>query len=389
MRSNRAKWVLGLSVLVLIGVYFYIQAAIEQNQTRFSQARPAAKQTPLQVSVIRVEAKTHAATLSAVGIAQPHYNLTLTSQVSGEVTKVSDALEAGTQVKAGDVLLQLTNQTLLTELASAKNQLAAARLSLQEEQRQVEQANAEWRAAGLEGEPDSELVLREPQLNAARSAVEAAEAALTLAQSNVDKLTIRAPFDGIIVASAVSLGSYLGSGADVATVYSADRVNITLPLSAQDWQTLPPAERMMAQHWPATVQAVDQRTTWPGYVKQAALHVDAETGLRNLYVAVDQPLSQQPPLLPGSYVKVSIAGAKINHLWKLPNSALSQRSQIWYIDDQNRLASFDATPRFVDQQSVYISVPKSLQDRVYQVLTHPYNSYLTGMLVTPQESLPQ
>ena len=385
MRRKLPWLVFGLAVLTFIGVYAYIQHAIEQNQTRFNRARPPAEETALDVTVVQVKSASHAASLSAVGLAQPNYNLTLTSQVSGEVTQVSPKLETGARVKQGEALAQLTNLNLITELASAKNELAASRLALKEEQRQVEQANAEWQAAGLEGVPDSDLVLREPQLAAAQADVEAAEAALALAQDNVEKLTIRAPFDGIIASQAISLGTYLSSGAEVATLYSSDRVEIALQLSQQDWQKLPPIQTMLNQHWSADVRAVDGDHIWPGYVKQAGLHVDTETGLRSLYVAVDNPLEQQPNLLLGSYVRVSLEGAEIDHLWRLPNSALSQKSQIWYVDANQRLANFDATPRFVDQNYVYISVPEALRGQPHQVLTHPYNSYLKGMLVNPVE----
>ncbi|MBM6549623.1 efflux RND transporter periplasmic adaptor subunit [Marinomonas ostreistagni] len=384
--GRKLPWlVFGLAVALFIGVYAYIQYAISQNQAQFSRSRPAAPETALDVTVVNVTPSSHAASLTAVGLAQPNYNLSLTSQVSGEVTTVSPNLEAGAQVKQGEVLAQLTNLSLLTELASAKNELAASRLALKQEQRQVEQANAEWQAAGLEGQPDSDLVLREPQLAAAQADVDAAESALALAQDNVEKLTIRAPFDGVIAAEAISLGTYLSSGAEVATLYSSDRVEIALQLSQQDWQKLPTAQTMLEQHWPAQVRAVDGQHVWPGYVKQAGLHVDTETGLRSLYVAVDNPLAQQPSLLLGSYVRITLSGKQLENLWQLPNSALSQKSQIWYVDADNRLANFDTTPRFVDQEYVYVDVPESLQGQAQQVLTHPYNSYLKGMLVNPVE----
>lgn len=380
------NWIyFGLAVLILIAVLLYIQSAMQANDAAVSRQRPATKETALDVSVVNVSAAEHSAAIEAVGIANANQNLALTTQVSGEVIELSPAFEVGQQVKQGQVLLRLKNISVQADLATAKNSLANAQLTLKEEQRQADQANAEWRAAGLEGDPASDLVLRTPQLAVAKADVAAAKAALALAQDNVKQLTVRAPFDAIVVSKDIALGAYLGSNTQVATLYSTDQIVVELQLSLQDWQKLPSANTMLQEHWPANVNSVNSNDMWQGYVKQAGLHVDSESGLRSLFVAVDTPLQQSPALIPGSFVKVHLKGAKQENLWQLPNSALSQKSEIWYVDADNRLANFDATPKFVDQEFVYIEVPEALSHAPHKVLTQPYNSYLTGMLVNPQE----
>ncbi|SBS26617.1 Cobalt-zinc-cadmium resistance protein CzcB [Marinomonas aquimarina] len=375
----------GFAVLLLVAVVLYIQSAMSANQANFSQQRPPVQETALDVSVVEVNAAEHAAAIQAVGIANANQNLALTTQISGEVIELSPQFEVGQQVSKGQVLLRLKNIGAQSDLASAQNALANAELAFKEEQRQADQANAEWRAAGLTGDPASDLVLRAPQLAAARAELSAAKAALTLAQDNVKQLTLRAPFDAIIVSKDVALGAFLGSNTQVATLYSTDQVVVELQLSLLDWQKLPSANTMLQQHWSATVNSVNSAADWSGYVKQAGLHVDSESGLRSLFVAVDQPLQQSPALIPGSFVKVDLKGATQDNLWQLPNSALSQKSEIWYLDQDNRLANFDASPEFVDQEFVYIKAPEALRHSPQKVLVQPYNSYLKGMLVNPQQ----
>ena len=376
---------LAIAVVALVSVYIIVQNAIDANNNRMSRPRPPATETPLNVSVITVTPAKHAAQVKAVGLASPHYNLTLTNKVAGEITELSTAFKVGEVIRKGQTLLQLRNIELRAELASAQNAVAASELALKEEQRQVEQANAEWQAAGLEGEPASDLVLRAPQLTAAKADLASAKAALALAQDNVKQLTVTAPFDGIITTRNVSPGAYLNANSELATLYSSDEVSIELQLSAQDWNKLPPALQMLEQHWQANIQSIDGQNQWQGYIKQTGFHVNAESGLRALYVSVERPLEQTPALLPGSYVTVVIHGTELDNLWQLPNSALSQKSQVWYVNQDSRLANFDATPRFVDQNYVYIDVPETLGDAPQKVLTQPYNSYLTGMLLTPEE----
>lgn len=374
-----------LAALLLVGVYFYIQSALKANSENVRQERPAAKETPLEVSVMDVQSGSHAASITALGLASAKQNLTLTAQVSGEVTQIASVFEVGERVKKGQQLVTLKNISLLADVASAENTLSAAQLALKEEQRQGEQASSEWRAAGLTGEPASDLVLRKPQLDAAKAEVTSAKAALQLAQDNVKKLTITAPFDAIVVSKTPSLGSYLNSGSEIGTLYSTDEVTIELPLSASDWQKLPDLHNMIKSKWPANIAAVNTSGNWQGFVKQASLHIDPESGLRSLFVTLPNPLKQATPLLPGSYVQVTLSGKPENNLWQLPSSALSQKSQIWYVTSDNRLANFDTTPKFVDAEFVYIEVPEALRSANQKVLTHPYNSYLTGMLVAPKE----
>ena len=380
----------GLALLCLLAAYLYVSSAMSAKNETFSRQRPTAQETALDVTVVTVEASDHAAAIRAVGVAEPKQNLTLSSQVSGEVVSLNREFEVGNRVRKGQVLVSLANTNLVSELASAENTLAAAQLTLKEEQRQAEQSNAEWQAAGLTGEPASDLVLREPQLAAAEAEVAAAKAALAEAKDNVQKLTIRAPFDAIVVSKDISLGSYLSSNTQVATLYSTDKVKIELELSSSDWQKLPSSDSMIKNQWPANITGVNEpQKKWQGYVNQAGMHIDSESGLRSLFVAVDQPLQQSPPLLPGSYVTVTLAGDLLADLWQLPNSALSQKSQIWYLTDEQRLANFDATPVFVDRDYVYIKAPENLRQTPQRVLTHPYNSYLTGTLANPQESVSQ
>ncbi|MFD1384713.1 efflux RND transporter periplasmic adaptor subunit [Rhodanobacter aciditrophus] len=376
---------LAIALALLVGIYLYVQHAIEANNSRIAQPRPPAKENPLNVTVVTVSPAKHAAQIQAVGLASPRYDLTLTNQVAGEIITMSPSFDVGEQVRQGQTLLTLRNVELSADLASAQNDVATSELALKEEQRQVEQANAEWRAAGLEGEPASDLVLRAPQLAAAQADLTSAKAALALAQDNVKKLKITAPFDGIITAQNASPGEYLSSNSELATLYSSDEVSIELQLSAQDWNKLPTGQQMLAQNWQASIRSIDGQQQWQGYVKRVGLHVNSESGLRSLYIAVDRPLELTPALLPGSYVSVIVQGMETDNLWQLPNSALSQKSQIWYVNADNRLANFDATPRFVDQDYVYIDVPENLAQAPQKILTQPYNSYLKGMLVTPEE----
>jgi RND family efflux transporter MFP subunit len=379
-------WILFILMLcVLGGIYLYVTSAIEAKNQKIATPRPPAKEQVLDVSVTSVNSQEHAAQLSVNGTTLSRFQLNLTSKVNGDIVLINPNFETGNIIPAGTELLKLRNVELLSNLSKAKNQQAKAILALKEEERLVDQAEAEWKAAGFSGEPDSELVLRKPQLAVAKQTLLEAKNALLEAQEDINNLAIKMPFDALIVNRAVSPNTQIAAGTTVGTVYSTDRIEINLPLSESDWQKLPSAEQMLSKKWPVTIESIDRLNSWEGYVLRTANHIDPTTRMRHLVVALDSPLKHSPRLLPGRFVTVAIKGKTLNNLWRLPSSSLSQNSEIWYLDSDNRLQAFAALPVFSDRQAIYIKVPTELNNGVQKVLIKPYNSYVKGALVNPLE----
>ncbi|MEO9273381.1 efflux RND transporter periplasmic adaptor subunit [Marinomonas sp. 5E14-1] len=372
-----------LALISIVGVYFYITSAVEAQNNKVRKARPEAPAQAVQITVMDAAIGTYASSISTSGLVEPRYSLTLTNQVSGEVTQISNQFEPGQVIKKGLILATLKNTELNSDVASAKNTLASAELALKEEIRQGEQARAEWEASGFDEVPDSDLVLREPQLAAAQAEYEAAKAELENAQNDLKNTKLIAPFDALVVERSISPGSYLSSGAEVGTLYSIDRAEIQVDLSSSDWLKLPDTQTLLTSNWPVTISSVDGNATWQGKILSVGLHIDESTRMRSLTISLDKPLDQTPQLIPGSFVGITLQGKQLENLWRLPNTALSQKSEIWYLDENKRLSAFETTPRFVDSNYVYIQVPESMREGTYQVLVQPYNSYIKGTLVDP------
>ena len=94
------------------------------------------------VGVIQVTTGPHAVTVEAFGSAKSRYQMTLTAQVSGQVSELAIAFESGRIVNKGDRLLTLEDSDYRAALASAKHDLASARVDLLEAEREAEQAGA-------------------------------------------------------------------------------------------------------------------------------------------------------------------------------------------------------------------------------------------------------
>ncbi|MCB1704440.1 MAG: efflux RND transporter periplasmic adaptor subunit [Halioglobus sp.] len=378
-RLRRTPLVLATAVLALVVAYLCYSVVAQAQRP----ARGAATTPPPDVSVVERVPASYRALVTAYGAVTPHYALTVTAKVSGYVTALSPDFEPGGVIAAGETLLQLEDNDYRRALSSAGETLASARLTLLEEQRQAVQAEAEWRSAGLEGEPDSELVLRQPYVDAALASLHSAEAAVASAQTDLAHTRISAPFDAAVVERLVAPGSYVQTGTEIATLYSSDRVEITLALSSLDWRKLPAVSELTGARWPVTLRDVESGAEWEGYVARVEQHLDTTTRQRSLVVAVDKPLEQASALLPGSFVDATIAGRRLDGLWQLPTSALSQRGEIWYVSADNTLAKFTADVAFSEGDKIYVEVPAALASGSQRVLVHPLSGYLAGMAVTP------
>ncbi|WP_430009125.1 efflux RND transporter periplasmic adaptor subunit [Methylophaga lonarensis] len=383
MKKFISHWgfvIAALLFLVAVLAYNQYQITIEANRPIPVRETPPIRP---QVSVIEVESGRYSAQLTTFGASQARFQLELSSQVAGRVEQIAEQFDSGYRVASGDWLIQLENSDYRAAVSRAEQALAAAQLTLLEEERLQIQAREEWLASGMSGEPDSPLVLREPQLAAARAMVSEATVTLESARKDLQQTRITAPFDALIVARHTGPGSFVQSGHEVATIYSTERVEIVLPLSAREWTLLPEPTLLVASQWSAQLSAVDGTGSWQAEVLRVEQHLDSETRQRAMVLSVSNPLDQQPALYPGTFLRVNLEGKALDGLWQLPNTALSQRGEVWYVSEDNTLQNFSAEPVFSRDSLIYVKPPADLAGQSQRVVKNPLNTYRIGMHINP------
>ncbi|MGB5444614.1 MAG: efflux RND transporter periplasmic adaptor subunit [Psychromonas sp.] len=381
-----------VSVIFLVGAVAY--NAVEMQAQKEQPAQGAAKvqseisaaQAP-SVVVLEVQADKYKALVRGYGEALPHYAITYSAEVNGRVEQLMPSFATGNLVKKGDILAKLENISYQQAVAQAKSDLAQAELDLLEEQKTGEQARLEWKRSGLSGKPSSLLVLRAPQLAAQQAVVENAKYSLKKAQQDLDKTVIKAPFDALVVETNIQPGSYLQTGTAVAQLYSTDRVEIEIPLSAKQWANLPKISnkellQTASDKWPVTLYSEDGDNSWDGYVTRIEQHVDSTSRQRSLIVAVDNPFAEKVGLFPGTFVQAHIEGAVLDNTWELPASAISQQGELWFITEDNQLNKVPAHKVFEKADSVYVTAIEDLLSA--KIIKRPLSSYVVGMLVVPK-----
>lgn len=166
-------------------------------------------------------------------------------------TVISEPLRKGAFVNKGDLLCELDPGTRQATLAEARARLSEARSRVPEASARVAEANAMFDEAMVNFNAASKLsedgYASETRLKAAQASVRSAEAGIAAAESGLEtahsgiesaaaavaaaereiaRLTITAPFEGLLESDAAELGSLMQPGSLCATIIQLDPIKV-------------------------------------------------------------------------------------------------------------------------------------------------------------------
>lgn len=309
--------------------------------------------TPL-VSVKTVELTDYDLKVRSFGNVSPKYQTQLTAQVEGVIVKLADAFNAGGLVKKGDLIAQIDPSDYRANLIEAEANLASAKAGLALEQAQGKQARLESKkVANL---APSELALRQPQLAQATARVKAAEAAQQRAKRNLERTEVRAPFDALITARHVSLGSFVNKSGQIGELSSTEFAEIRLAVSSQQLKLLRSANHSGQSVIGTTVDLYQSDAPNTLY-RQAKIvrtegSIDMQSRLHFFVAQIDDPylLSETSPLATpksatskpnavvefGRYVIADIHAHTVNQV-ALVKSEFVKNQQVAVLDEDQTL----------------------------------------------------
>jgi len=137
--------------------------------------------------------------VQAVGSILANEAVVLRPEISGRVAQIR--FIEGQRVRRGDALIQLDDSVPRAELAQAEAQLALARSNFDRTRDLAKQG-----------------FVSESAQDQTASALKVQDAAKVLAQTKLEKSTIRAPFDGVVGVRLVAIGDYVKEGQDLVPI---------------------------------------------------------------------------------------------------------------------------------------------------------------------------
>ncbi len=313
-------------------------------------------------TVVAVSEKIH---IKAMGTVMPAQDVDVTARVSGEILAMNENVLPGGHVEKGDVLFQLdpvdyeiTARQLASEVEKAENDL------------EIERGNQlvalkEFELLGEKVRPEEKnLILRQPQLNILRAALETARAKYERAQLDIERTTVKAPFNGVIQSRFVNCGSQVGISTPLIRLVGTDEfwVDVTLPVKKLRWLEIPGDNRGQGSN-----VIITNETAWGeemarvGRIVRLAADLEEKGRLAKLLVSVNDPLLLQgdvrgkPPLLISSYVQVDIEGRQIRNAVVIARKYLRDGNSVWLMDADNTLRIRKILISYKDHDRVFVT----------------------------------
>lgn len=378
------------------------------------------------VEVVRAERIDLEIEVEGHGTVRPTVKADVVPQVGGKVVNLHTNLVTGGFIPSGQTIIKIDEADF--EIARRQAETAATAAAAQRAQAEAQVADAAARVADAQSDVDRMVALlqrgagNERELRKARTALEIATASKRLAQSaiaaadsqiatarvqadqaalNIQRTTVTLPFDAMVTAESVDVGQFVTIGQPIASVYGTESVEIPVPLEDEQlkWFTqVPLAHEIAARQIPrealpiADVHArfAGRDCQWVGRVVRTEGTVDPRTRMMHIVVEVDDPLpvlrgesvEAKPPLIPGSFVNVTVRGRKLEGVFELPRYALHPGDVIWIAEDKKlRTRKVNVIRRTVDS----VVIDKGLQDGELVIITS-LDTMTEGMQIRLPES---
>ena len=332
MSSKALKFVIPIVVLIAGVAAAALIASARKAPPRVDRPAlgPLVEVIPTEVTDVPVIVSGHGEVVARVVV-------DLMPQVTGQVVKIHHSLVAGGFFKAGEVLVVIDPRDYDLAVERAQAAVARAKVTLEREQAEAEVAREEW--DGLHpGEEPTGLVIREPQIRQAEAEYAASVADLNIAKLNLERTLISLPFDGVIVSESGDVGQFVGKGTRLATVYGTDFVDVRVPLDSRElvWFDVPTGQGTMGPRAEVSVNLGGREVTWSGRVTRMEAQVDQISRMIHVVVEVADPYqtnADHQPLLPGTFVDVSIFGRTLAGVVAIPRHAIRDGNRVWVYDD--------------------------------------------------------
>ena len=372
-------------IFICIGILVIgmaITAAIFLTEPE-AQSEGATVQTAMLVDVVSVEQGTFEPVIVATGTVNPVEDVNLSPLVSGQIIRRDPAFTPGGFVKKNEVLLQIDPADYRNALAMRKSEFMQSQTTLDTEMGRQQIAEQDLQLItddSLFGsdplsEDERQLVLRKPQLNAVKAGIGGAKASMEQAQLNLNRTTIRAPFDAHILSQNVTEGSQVAEGDVLGRIVGTQHywITATLPISKLQWLSF--ADDDSEKGSPVKIT---NPTAWgaegfrEGYLDKQIGALDNQTRLARILIKVPDPLANtdadkgKPKLMIGTFVEVNLQAEPVADVIRLKRDYVRSNNTVWVMkDDKLEIREVD----ILLTDDVYAYIRKGLEDGEKVIVT--------------------
>lgn len=252
--------------------------------------------------------------ISSTGILSALQEVTVGSQVSGNVTKV--LVDFNDEVKAGDLLAVVDPQTLQAQVDTSRAQLQQRQTAYDESLKQLEEGKALHVQKYIS---DKELRTLEVAVRNAKAQLESSTTDFNKQNVQLKYADIRSPIDGVIMTRSVDPGNTVQASMQAPTLFvvASDLTRMKILASVDETQIASIKEGMKARF---TVSGIADKT-FNASVRQVRLKSTTTNNVVTYTVVLD---AENPDklLFPGMTATIDFIQSNIPNTLLIPNAAL-------------------------------------------------------------------
>ena len=262
----------------------------------------------------KVALKTLQNSVTATGTIEAVTSVTVGTQVSGIVNKLY--VDYNSQVKKGQVIAELDKTNLLSELNTAKANLASAQSSLNYQAANMERYKTLYKKGLVSADEYENALLTYRQ---AKEQVASSKENVQRAQTNLGYATITSPIDGTVISKSVEEGQTVAASFNTPELFTIAKdltnMQVVANVDEADIGNVKEGERVTF-----TVDAYPD-DTFEGTVKQVRLEATTTNNVVTYEVVISAP-NADLKLKPGLTANVTIYTQERSGVLAVANKAL-------------------------------------------------------------------
>ncbi|GHA86691.1 efflux RND transporter periplasmic adaptor subunit [Modicisalibacter luteus] len=282
--------VLILLALVLGGIFGWKYMKMQEMAAQQSQPQP-----PVPVDAVQLTAESWRPELKSVGSMRAVNGVAVSNEVAGLVSEIT--FESGQRVSQGDILVKLDDSVDQAALAALE---AQARLT-----------NETFRRY-------SDLLPRnaisQSQYDEAQANYQAARADVAQQRAQMEKKTIRAPFDGVVGLRQVDFGEYIAVGTPIVDLNMLDPIYVDYSMPEKELGNVQAGRSVEVR------VAAYPGEVFSGQIQAIAPAVDESSRTLEVRATLANP---DRKLRPGMFADVRTLAAESERVLTLPRTALA------------------------------------------------------------------
>lgn len=374
VQSITLRLFLTLGILACAGglAYYFI------SNPKISEKKEDEDVQSVFVETQRVTPSDYPVLINVMGRVMPAQEAVIRAQVSGEILSISENFVPGGFFKKDDIILNIdpTDYELALQSQQAVMKQATAALRLEKGQQSIarDELKILERTTGKKlGNQD--LALRKPQMEQALADIASAQAALDIAQINLERTTLHAPFNAIVTHRNTNIGNVVSTNDALATLVGTDEYWIEAEVPTKDIQWLSfsspvsnsPQSSNAQNASPAILKESGGIGARIGYLQNMTGMIDEKSRLAKVIISVNDPLLQSEGTLNNTqtkspfvlkindFVRVSIEGKTLKNAYRLPTQYVRDGGRVWVYTLDGTLDMRDVMIVYEDRDFVYIT----------------------------------